>query len=140
MADSGGRYSILHIEIKGSPYVILNYYAPNVENEQLRFLNKLSDELDQLPLREDQDVHFVLGGDWNLIFDKSLDALSGKPTVKKNAIVKLKSLMGKLELIDIWGLQNFAMKKFTWNHSNPFKMRRRDFFLISDDMQCNVKL
>ena len=139
MADSGGRYIILHIEIQGSPYVILNYYAPNVENEQLRLLNKLSDELDKLPLRENQDVHFVFGGDWNLIFDKSLDALSGKPTLKKNAIVKLKSLMGKLELVDIWRLQNPALKTFTWKSSNPFKMRRLDFFLISDDMQCNVK-
>ena len=36
LADSGGRYIILHIEIQGFPYVILNYYAPNVENEQLR--------------------------------------------------------------------------------------------------------
>ena len=37
VADSSGRYVILHIEIQGSPYVILNYYAPNVENEQLSF-------------------------------------------------------------------------------------------------------
>ena len=113
VADSGGRYIILYTEILGSPYVILNYYAPNVESEQLRLLNKLSDELDKLPLRENQDVHFVFGGDWNLIFDKSLDALSGRPTLKENAIVKLKSWMGKLELVDIWRLQNPALKKFT---------------------------
>ena len=140
MADSDGRYIILHIEIQMSPYVILNYYAPNAESEQLRLLNTLSDELNKLPFRENQDVHFVFGGDLNLIFDKSLDALSGKPTLKKNAIVKLKSLMGKLELVDIWRLQNPVLNKFTWKSSNPFKMRRLDFFLISDDMQCNVKL
>ena len=121
VADSGGRYIILHIEIQESPYVILNYYAPNVENEQLRLLNKLSDKLDKLPLRENQDVHFVLGGDWNLIFDKSLDALSGKPTLKTNAIVKLKCLMRKLELVDIWRLQNPALKKFTWKALIPLK-------------------
>ena len=46
--------------------------------------------------------------------------------------------MGKLELVDIWRLQNPALKKFTWKSSNPFKMRRLDFFLISDDMQRNV--
>ena len=74
MADSDGRYIILHIEIQGSLYVILNYYAPNVENEQVRLLNKLSDELGKLPLRENQDVHFVFGGDWNLIFDNLLDS------------------------------------------------------------------
>ena len=113
VADSGGRYIILHIEIQGSSYIILKYYAPNVENEQLRLLNKLSGELDKLPLRENQDVHFGFGGDWNLVSDKSLDALSGKPTLKKNAIVKLKSLMAKLDLVDIWRLQNPALKKFT---------------------------
>ena len=66
-----------------SPYVILNYYAPNVENEQLKLLNKLSNELNKLPLRENQDVHLVFGGDWNLIFDKSLDALLGNPILRK---------------------------------------------------------
>ena len=62
VADSGERYTIFYIEIQGSPYVILNCYAQNVENEQLRLLNKLSDELDRLPLRKNQDVHFVFEG------------------------------------------------------------------------------
>ena len=67
-----------------------------LKNEELsNNLIKLSDELDKFPLREDQDVRFLFGGDWNLIFDKSLDALLGKPTLKKNAIVKLKSLLGR---------------------------------------------
>ena len=102
MADSGGRYIKPHIGIQGSrSYVILNYYISNVGNEQLSVLNMLSDELDKVLLRENQDVHFVFGGDWNLIFDKSLDALSGKPNLKKNAMVKLNSLMGKLDLVDI---------------------------------------
>ena len=107
VADSSGRYiilHILHIELQGSPYVILNYYAPDVENEQLKLLNKLLSELDRLPLRKNQDIHFIFGGDWNFIFDKSLDALSGKPTFKKNAIVKLKYLMAKLDLVEIWRL------------------------------------
>ena len=123
VADSGGRYVILHIELQESPYVILNYYAPDVENEQLKLLNKLFDELDRLPLRKNQGIHFIFGGDWNLIFDKSLDALSGIPTFKKNAIVKLKYLIGKVDLVDIWRLRNPAMKRFTWKSSNPFKMR-----------------
>ena len=64
MDKSGRIYIILHIEILGSPYITLNYHAPNVEDEQLiRLLNKLSDEIDKLPLREDQDEHFVFGGD-----------------------------------------------------------------------------
>ena len=83
---------------KGLGAVILNYYVSNVGNEQLSFLNMLSDELDKVLLRENQDVHFVFGGYWNLIFDKSLDTLSGKPNLKKNAMVELNSLMGKLDL------------------------------------------
>ena len=39
VADCGGRDVTLHVEIQGSSYVILNCYAPNVENEQLRLLN-----------------------------------------------------------------------------------------------------
>ena len=60
----------------------------------------------------DDSVHFVLGGDWNLIFDKALDFMGGSPSLKYS---------------------------FTWHGSNPPKMSRIDFFLISNEMQYNVK-
>ena len=39
IVDKEGRFIILHIEIQGSPYSILNYYGPNDESFQLKYFN-----------------------------------------------------------------------------------------------------
>ena len=38
VVDDECRFIILHIEIQQSPYVLINYYAPNIELNQVRKL------------------------------------------------------------------------------------------------------
>ena len=66
-----GRYIILHIEIQGTPSILINYYGPNGENDQVKVLKQLANHLRNI--NADQIITCILGGDWNLIFDKSLD-------------------------------------------------------------------
>ena len=35
VVDDEGRFIISHIEIQGRPYVLINYYAPNIELNQV---------------------------------------------------------------------------------------------------------
>ena len=35
----------LHIEIQGSPYILLNYYGPNDESNQIKVLRQISSRL-----------------------------------------------------------------------------------------------
>ena len=37
-AHDGGNYPIIHSLIQDVPIVLVNYYAPNVENEQVKVL------------------------------------------------------------------------------------------------------
>ena len=39
VVDDEGRFIILHIEIQGSPYVLINYYAFNIELNQVKNKN-----------------------------------------------------------------------------------------------------
>ena len=80
--DNNGRYIILKVLINNNPVVLVNYYAPNVESDQLRLLDELTHIFDQLDITE--DTAFIWGGDFNLIFDTTLDADGGSPKLKLN--------------------------------------------------------
>ena len=91
-------------------------------------------------LEFDQDSQFILTGDWNLIFDTFLDSLGEKPQLNKRSIFQLKVLMEDLELVDIWRVRNPTFRQFTRRCKAPLKMRRLDYFLISDTLQSSVSL
>ena len=68
IVDNDGRYIILHIEIQGSPYILLNYYGPKNESNQVKVLRQISGKLQSINV--DDNVQFILAGDWNMTFDK----------------------------------------------------------------------
>ena len=73
--------------------VVVNYYAPNAENEQVKVLIQIKTILDNLEISQDTSV--ILGRDYNLPFDKSLDTDGGNPSVKTKSLFKLQEIMTK---------------------------------------------
>ena len=112
VVDNEGRFIILHIEIQGSPYVLINYYAPDIELNQVKKLQQIKSKLQNMSINE--NTQFILTGDWNLVFDRSLDALGGSPTLKFNSHKEIQSLMIDYELLDIWRARNPTLHQFTW--------------------------
>ena len=51
----------------------------------------------------------------------------------------MQTIISDYNLIDIWKARNPNLRQFTWHRANPLMMRRLDFFLISDDIQYDVK-
>ena len=137
ISDENGRFIILHIEIQVTPYILINYYGPNSESAQVKVLERIASYLYDMEI--DDSVHFVLGGDWNLIFDKTLDFMGGSPSLKYSSLKRLQSIMIDFNLVDIWRVRNPSFRQFTWHRSNPPKMSQIDFSLISNEMQYNVK-
>ena len=84
VVNDEGIFIILHIEIDGSPYDLLNYYAPNIELNQVKKLQQLKSNLQNMSINE--KTQFISTGNWNLIFYRSLDALGGSPTLKFNSL------------------------------------------------------
>ena len=74
-----------------------------------------------------------------MIFDRSLDALGGSPILKFNSLKEIQSLMLDYKLLDIWRARNPTLRQFSWRQKYPAKLRRLDFFLISDSLQCDIK-
>ena len=84
--DHGGRFIVLNTLIEYSPVVLVNYYAPNEDKDQLKVLDDLNHILDNTNISE--DTVFAWGGDFNLIFDIRLDADGGSPKLKLKSVSK----------------------------------------------------
>ena len=109
--DDGGRFIVLNTLIEDSPVVLINYYAPNQEKDQLKVLDDLNHILDNIDISE--DTVLVWGGDFNLIFDIGLDADGGSPKLKLKSICKVSSIMSENDLRDIYRIRNLETKRFT---------------------------
>ena len=81
---------------------------------------------------------FICAEDWNLIFDATRDSFGGKAVLKRKVIFQLKSIMSSYDLVDIWRVRNPTLRQFKWRRKTPLQMSRRDFFLISYDLQFGV--
>ena len=77
--DNGG-YVILKVEIQSSPIILINYYAPNEEGQQVKILTEISDILEKMELEE--DTQLMWGKDFNSFFDCKQDADGGNPKLQ----------------------------------------------------------
>ena len=102
--DSNGRYIVLNLLLDTVPFILVNYYAPNYETDQLKLLEKLSHIFDQLNAAENTTL--IWGGDFNMIFDTYLDVSGGTSKLYIKSVSKLLSLMSENDLCDICRFRN----------------------------------
>ena len=65
--------------------------------------------------------------------------MGGSRSLKYSSLKELQTIISDYNLIDKWTTRNPNSRQFTWHRANPFMMRRLDLFLVSDDMQHDVK-
>ena len=131
-----GRYIVLDALVDHNPVILVNYYAPNIETDQMKVLDEITHIFDKIEISE--NTTFIWGG-FNLVFDVNLDADTGSAKLKVKSVSKLLSIMSENDLCDIYRIRNPQEKRFTWRRKTPFKQRRLDFFLVSDMLQDNIR-
>ena len=102
--DNKGCYVILEVEIQKKPYVLINYYAPNLETEQVSVLNNILRKLTNFEISDDAKI--IFGGDFNMILNLKLDADGENPSLKSNSINVLNKILSENDLIDIWRVRH----------------------------------
>jgi len=137
----GGRLQVMSIKATEfeKKLLLINIYNANYENEQIELFEKL--ELLLEAFGDFSDHAIVFGGDFNLIFDRTLDAIGGTPTLKTRSIAALITIMEKYDLVDVYRLRNPNAKRFTFRQArqgNSTLQRRLDFFLVSNVIQESV--
>ena len=123
--DKDSRYIIARMKIQGQPYVLINCYAPSSEIGQVKILKDISKHL------ADMDItpyyKYICAGDWNLIFDTSINLFGEKAVLKRKAIFQIKTIMSNFDLTDIWRVCNSTLRQFAWRRKTPLQMSRLDF-------------
>ena len=61
LLQSHSQLYTLNISLILSPFILINYYAPNNENGQIQVLNEIQEQFDLLDL--DQDTQIIWGGE-----------------------------------------------------------------------------
>ena len=97
--------------------MLINYYAPNLEIQQVSVLDELTEVLSNLELIE--NTKLIFGGDFDLILNLNLDANGGNPTLKSNSIKSLDILTVENDLVDIWIILNPESNCCTWRKKLP---------------------
>lgn len=124
---SEGRFIVLKVLLNGVAVTIGNVYGPNHDNigSFERFFNCCEDL--------DSGI-FVIGGDWNFVFDAKIDRASMARRIANNNRCRdfVNQFIEHKNLVDIWRLQNPGKRRFTYHRENPRSRSRIDFFLISE--------
>ena len=76
--------------------ILVNYYARNVETDQIKVLDKTTHIFDKIEISENPTN--IWGGDFNLFFDIILDADRGSPELKVKLVLKILSMMSENDL------------------------------------------
>ena len=99
-SDKSGRILLVEATIDDTVFVPINTYNVNTEFQQLEALSDLISIIDKV--KDIKRKIIVLGGDFNVLFDISLEISGGNPCLKKKPIAKLIQIKEKINLCDIW--------------------------------------
>lgn len=138
--DNDGRYLIVKAIIQDIHFLLINTCVPNKTSNQSSFFQALSELIFVEELWE-CNHKFVIGGDFNVTLQPSLDCSGGNTTLKES----VKFLEGLLtiiiiqyDLVDIWRVCNPKSKEFTWHQRKPIIQKRLDYWFISELLQDDV--
>jgi hypothetical protein len=138
LLSDNGRYIILDIKVQDTHMLLVNVYAPcGKSSEQVPFYEKLYNILKDLYVN---DKFMIMGGDFNIIMNYSLDRAGGNVHQKAKAVDTVVKLMSHFDLSDIWRIRNPRLRKYTWRQRNPLIQSRLDYWLISDGLQDFIRV
>ena len=130
--DPRGRFILLDLEICQKRVSLLNVYGPSIGDNVDFFI-----ETDQV-LQNQTANKIIIGGDWNCTLSSEDCKFYVNSLNRPNTREKIKELMAKYNLIDIWRVLNPLKNQYTWRKFNANKRARLDYFLISEDLQTEI--
>ena len=134
--DDSGNFILIKAIINSVEYVLGNIYSPNRDDPT--FFTNIQTLLYNLDA-----TNLIIGGDWNLLLNPSMDGLNYRTVNNINAKKEVDNLIVKYNLSDIWRQLHPNSKRYTWHkkiNSRIVQQGRLDFFLISEHLiDNNVK-
>lgn len=131
--DTQGNYIITVLKVFNKYITLVNLYGPNKDHPD--FFHTIQKKVENIwPTNI-----VIMGGDWNLVLDPSVDYHNYKHNNNINSQETVIDMLTKMELVDIWRELNPEILRYTWRRPTPFQQARLDFFLVSDNIITNIK-
>ncbi|NQY31509.1 MAG: endonuclease/exonuclease/phosphatase family protein, partial [Flavobacteriaceae bacterium] len=133
--DKHGRILIVDFTYESKKFSLINLYNANTEQEQINTLNSLKDHISNHDVDNRYPIVMV---DLNFIFDLKLDALGGKPSLKKGSISSFVKIKEMLDISDIFRVRHPNTKRFTFRQRNKASEtihRRLDYIFLANCLQ-----
>ena len=129
---------MIDCKIESQSFIIVNVYAPTKDKpqEQLLFLKNLQNLLDIC-----SDNAIIIGGDFNIYLNISIDKKGGTSERQSEYSQLLQGFCHEMSLTDIWRIRNENNPGFTRRQRTKlgFVQFRLDFWLISVQLEYHVK-
>ena len=124
--DPEGRFILARGRLSGEKILLASVYGPNIDDPE--FYQNLFNKIDETGIS-----HKIIGGDFNLVRDQSLDRTSGYHKNVQAAQV-LNQSIEQLNLIDIWRELKTA-PGYTWRRVHPYLLAEcLDMIFIDQSM------
>ena len=130
--DKTGRYIILDITINKERLTLINVYGPNTDDPTFFKLIKTK-------IEDSGQNGIIIGGDFNVVQDYTLDTLNVKKRNNPKSHDQLEIIKDELDLYDPWRSFNPTTRMYTW-HNTRNQHSRLDYFLISSQMIDSINL
>ena len=130
--DLEGRIVMLQVEADENNILIVNIYAPNTDQPQY-FL-----QMAQM-INDAKPADFILGGDFNLVIDPSIDSI-GRVNNNQKALEALNMFLHEMLCEDVWRIQHPSDRIYTYckGGKNSFGSRL-DMLFVNHGMLNMVK-
>ena len=131
--DEEGRIIAIECNIANEAMLLINCYFPtkDKQSEQIATLNQLRDIITPFA-----DKTIILGGDFNLVLDETLDKQGGvNATIdSKKFRIEMKAFIEAFVLTDCLRIKNENKKLFTWSSKHLKVKSRLDYIFISESL------
>ena len=135
--DSDGRFLQCEFSFHAKLFCICCIYCPNRNPARDQFL-------DDLYTRLDPSIPTILAGDFNTVFDRSLDRAGSDPSdSSQESSSSLSNLFDSCCIIDIWRYLHPSSPGFTWTRWNGSSASRIDllgvpYVWVSSVLSCDI--
>ncbi|KAM9330868.1 E1A-binding protein p400-like [Gastrophryne carolinensis] len=124
LVDPEGRFIFVKVLIHHRKYTLANLYLPN--HDQVVAFQRYSKKLEDF-----MEGVVILGGDFNLALNPSLDTYSGRFSVSLSKLQSLRRTLHDLQLMDVWRLENGSARDYTYYSPVHRSYSRIDYILLS---------
>lgn len=132
--DENSHFICLIIKCFSVIFIVVNIYGYNCKSDNDQLLCLLEERLTHW-LSKFPDSYLIIGGDFNVVLNESIDRWP--PRRPSNLNTNLKLFMDRFHLIDIWREKNVDDTVYTWSNKDGSRRSRIDFWLVSNHFDEN---